>query len=182
MLAQLAEKTPGAVPLEKIAPNAVILAGKLVKVEAGSKLEAAIAEGPESLFQFGLDGHIPELREHMEKLQEEYDAFVANKAYEEDLRNVRLDEDEPPSSNNHSDGSDLGFTSKDQDMRVLSSQHIGPFGRDDDGDTDMRNQDGDFRAKHRQDMDMRMLNPSIGSGDEDLRMPFKRDQDFRKTR
>lgn len=180
MLSQLAEKTPGAVPLEKIAPNAVILAGKLIKVEAGSKLEAAIAEGPESLFRFGLDGHIPELREHMEKLQEEYDAFVSNKAYEEDLRNARLDEDRPPSTNNHSDESD--FTNKDQDMRVMPSQRMGLFGRDDDGDTDMRNVDVDFRSKHRQDMDMRLLNTPITGGDEDLRMPFKRDQDFRKTR
>lgn len=101
----------------------------------------------------------------MDKLKEEYEAYVSNKAYEEDLECMDID-NEP--------------NSKDQDMRVLPHQGFPGFGRDDEDDTDMRrmgNKDVDFRAQHRTDTDMRH------SKDEDLRnMPFKRDKPFRKSR
>lgn len=59
------ENTPGVVPLEKIEPSAIIIYGKLIAVEPGSKLEQVISEGPDALKKYIASGAIEELHDVM---------------------------------------------------------------------------------------------------------------------
>ncbi|KAL7299932.1 hypothetical protein TKK_0007252 [Trichogramma kaykai] len=59
---QIIETTPGAVPLNEVTPNAIILYGKMIPVEAGSKLAEAITQGTEAINKLVLSGEIEELR------------------------------------------------------------------------------------------------------------------------
>lgn len=60
---QLIEKTPGAVALNDIAPDAIILYGKMIPVKSGSQLAEAITKGHEAINKLVLAGEIEELRE-----------------------------------------------------------------------------------------------------------------------
>ncbi|KAG7197196.1 hypothetical protein KM043_007274 [Ampulex compressa] len=60
---QLIETTPGAVPLNEVTPNAIILYGKMIPVEPGSKLAEAIAKGNDAINKLVFSGDIEELRD-----------------------------------------------------------------------------------------------------------------------
>nr|CAI5848553.1 unnamed protein product [Callosobruchus analis] len=117
---QLVENTPGVVPLQQIAPNAIIIYGKLIPVEPGSKLEQAIADGPDALQKYIASGEIEELHDVMPILD---------------------DDDEEPNKDNYQDDRETENEFKDHDMRRPSL--FGNNGRD----TDMRSlgSDSDFR-------------------------------------
>lgn len=129
-------------------------------ITAGSKLEAAIAEGPEALQKFINSGEIEELQDVLPH-DDEHDYL--NDAYLDD------DSEEP---RRHIDNRDSDLRHLDQDMRKVGQ----PFRNA--SDIDLRsmqhNQDVDFRNM---DYDMRRLNTQMT--DEDYRMPYNRDQDFR---
>lgn len=126
-------------------------------------MEAAIAEGPEALQKFINSGEIEELHDVLPH-DDEHDYL--NDAYldEDEERNEKTDED---------------VRHHDQDMRKLGHQFRNS------GDVDLRNnprhhhhhQDVDFR-NNMTDYDMRHMNNTQMS-DEDYRMPYNRDQDFR---
>lgn len=65
VISHIAENTPGVVPLEKIEPSAIIIYGKLIAVEPGSKLEQVISEGPDALKKYIASGAIEELHDVM---------------------------------------------------------------------------------------------------------------------
>ncbi|XP_011301530.1 uncharacterized protein Wdr33 [Fopius arisanus] len=60
---QLIETTPGAVPLNEVTPNAIILYGKMVPVEPGSKLADAILKGNDAINKLVTAGEIEELKD-----------------------------------------------------------------------------------------------------------------------
>ncbi|KAL6432889.1 hypothetical protein ACFW04_006322 [Cataglyphis niger] len=60
---QLIETTPGAVPLNEVTPNAIILYGKMIPVESDSKLAEAISKGTEAINKLVFSGEIEELRD-----------------------------------------------------------------------------------------------------------------------
>ncbi|XP_018355869.1 PREDICTED: uncharacterized protein LOC108756497 [Trachymyrmex septentrionalis] len=60
---QLIETTPGAVPLNEVTPNAIILYGKMIPVESGSKLAQAISKGTDAINKLVFSGEVEELRE-----------------------------------------------------------------------------------------------------------------------
>ncbi|XP_031789343.1 uncharacterized protein LOC100114982 isoform X2 [Nasonia vitripennis] len=60
---QLIETTPGAVPLHDVTPNAIILYGKMIPVESGSKLAEAISKGTDAINKLVQAGEIEELRD-----------------------------------------------------------------------------------------------------------------------
>ncbi|KAL0130657.1 hypothetical protein PUN28_002348 [Cardiocondyla obscurior] len=60
---QLIETTPGAVPLNEVTPNAIILYGKMIPVESGSKLAEAIGKGTDAINKLVFSGEIEELRD-----------------------------------------------------------------------------------------------------------------------
>ncbi|XP_046743358.1 uncharacterized protein LOC124409648 isoform X1 [Diprion similis] len=60
---QLIETTPGAVPLNEVTPNAIILYGKMIPVEPDSKLAEAITKGNDAINKLVFSGEIEELRE-----------------------------------------------------------------------------------------------------------------------
>lgn len=201
------ENTPGVVPLQKIAPNAIIIYGKIIPVEgkqlsnimyailqfyinsgpkkmylihlilAGSKLEAAIAEGPEALQKFIDSGQIEELHDVMPH-NDEHDYL--NDAYidEDDNteRNVHNANHGPaqPWDNFRNRDSNMDTRNMDQDMRP--GHHFGNSNNElfnMSGDVDhrnMRNQDVDFR--NQRDFDVR------NSTSDDYQMPYDRDQEF----
>ncbi|CAH1183211.1 unnamed protein product [Phaedon cochleariae] len=149
VITQLVENTPGVVPLGQIAPNAIIVYGKLIPVEPGSALEKAISEGPEALQKYIDSGEIEELR----------DVIPMNDS--EDYLNDSMDDDDPTKNAD----SDMRHT--DQDMRFKP-------GRDNDmrNMADVRKQSNDVDFRNRRDSDMR--NTPM---DQDFR--FNRDEDFR---
>lgn len=132
----------------------------MISIVAGSKLEAAIAEGPEALQKFINSGEIEELQDVLPH-DDEHDYL--NDAY--------LDDD-GEESRRHIDNRDADLRHLDQDMRKVGQ----PFKNA--NDIDLRgmqhNPDMDFRGM---DYDMRRLNNQMT--DEDYRMPYNRDQDFR---
>ncbi|XP_035734797.1 pre-mRNA 3' end processing protein WDR33-like [Vespa mandarinia] len=60
---QLIETTPGAVPLSELSPTAIILYGKMIPVEPGSKLAEAIGKGNDAINKLVFSGEIEELRD-----------------------------------------------------------------------------------------------------------------------
>ncbi|XP_051165665.1 uncharacterized protein LOC127284318 [Leptopilina boulardi] len=62
---QLIETTPGALPLNEVQPNAIILYGKMISVETGSKLAEAISKGTDAINKLVVSGEIEELKEIM---------------------------------------------------------------------------------------------------------------------
>ncbi|XP_056647476.1 pre-mRNA 3' end processing protein WDR33 [Diorhabda sublineata] len=151
VISQLVENTPGVVPLQQIAPNAIIIYGKLIPVEPGSKLEQAISEGPDALQKFIDSGEIEELHDVMPIIDEAY----LNDDYDGDTK--KEEESNPPT--NIADN-DTGNNMGDIDFR---------------NDTDFRNSSSgrrDFDMRNRQlDEDFRFRNE-----DEDFRnAPFGRD-------
>ncbi|XP_043799551.1 uncharacterized protein LOC122718522 [Apis laboriosa] len=60
---QLIETTPGAVPLNEVTPNGIILYGKMIPVEPGSKLAEAISKGNDAINKLVFSGEIEELRD-----------------------------------------------------------------------------------------------------------------------
>lgn len=162
---------------------------------AGSKLEAAIAEGPEALQKFINSGEIEELQDvlpHDDEhdylndayLDDDNDESGASGGFRGQLQHhmqgpgLTLNLDEKMNTLRFGDNSDMDMRHVDQDMRELNR----PFGNNmmNLGDIDLRNphnQDMDFRSR---DYDMRRLNTE--PGDEDFRVPFNRDQDFRNSR
>ncbi|KAF5303060.1 hypothetical protein FQR65_LT08389 [Abscondita terminalis] len=195
VITQLVENTSGVIPLQKIAQNAnaLIIGGKYVPVEPGSKLEAAVAEGSKSLYEFLVTGQVPELDDVMDQIREEYKSL--NRSYDEDVEDLQdTSETNLPSpimsdnsynqnySRNNSFSESSNYEERgrfynqdsrmDQDMRQL---HQFSYGRDSDlrtADIDLRNtrpMDIDFR----QDRDMR----DGEIGDPDFR--FNHDQEYR---
>ncbi|XP_077301280.1 WD repeat domain 33 [Arctopsyche grandis] len=88
----LVEAVPGVVPLQQIAPSAIIIYGKLVPVEPGSKLEAAIADGPKALKKFIASGEIEELHDVMPHIEDDEDdsstQFLYPNALSEDRESI----------------------------------------------------------------------------------------------
>lgn len=72
----LVESVPGAVPLQQLAPSAIFIYGKLIPVEAGSKLEKAILDGPIALKKFIATGEIEELHDMMPHLEHDADEEI----------------------------------------------------------------------------------------------------------
>ncbi|XP_034941310.1 uncharacterized protein Wdr33 [Chelonus insularis] len=70
---QLIETTPGAVPLNEVTPNAIILYGKMIPVEPGSKLADAIVKGNDAINKLIVSGEIEELRDVTINIPEEVD-------------------------------------------------------------------------------------------------------------
>ncbi|KAI4465313.1 wd40 repeat protein [Holotrichia oblita] len=174
VISQIVENTPGVVPLQKIAPNAIIIYGKLIPVEAGSKLEAAIAEGPEALQKFIDSGQIEELHDVMPH-NDEHDYL--NDAYIDDEDNADgngHNADHRPAQN-WDDFRDSDMRNMDQDMRQV--HHFGNTPNDlfnTGGDVDHRNiinQDVDFR--NQRDFDMRNA-----SSDDYQISPYDRDPEY----
>ncbi|KAG5883157.1 hypothetical protein JTB14_033408 [Gonioctena quinquepunctata] len=164
VITQIVENTPGVVPLQQIAPNAIIIYGKLIPVEPGSKLEKAIADGPDALQKFIASGEIEEL----------HDVMPMND--EEDYLNDDIDDDDKNNIPNKGKQSDFDMRHADQDMRQFSSS------RDSDmrnmGDVDFRkvSKDVDFRNQSHRDFDQR--NKPL---DEDFRFNKRDNRDFRKN-
>ncbi|CAH1115607.1 unnamed protein product [Psylliodes chrysocephalus] len=162
VISQIVENTPGVVPLQQLAPNAIVIYGKLIPVEPGSKLEQAIADGPEALQKYIASGEIEELHDVMpinddeDYLNDDFDDKDIT-SREKDLRSPLFKKD----SDMRNMG-DIDFRSKDVDLR-----------RDDRRrDFDMRNlpMDEDFRYNER---------PDRGDVDEDFRNErFRDDDDF----
>lgn len=142
---------------------------------AGSKLEAAIAEGPEALQKFIDSGEIEEL----------HDVMPINDDDQDYLNDYDSNEDSQ-GQNHMSSG-----TSHTQDLDLMHS-----------GDSDLRNMDQDMRSfnSYGRDSDLRSLDPDYRNainrelnfqppprdydmrndmGDEDFRQPFGRGEDFR---
>ncbi|KPI96979.1 WD repeat-containing protein 33 [Papilio xuthus] len=69
----LVESVPGAVPLQQLTPSAIYIYGKLITVDAGSKLEKAITEGPVALKRYIATGEIEELHDMMPHLEHDAD-------------------------------------------------------------------------------------------------------------
>lgn len=69
----IVESVPGAVPLQQISPTAIVIYGKLIPVEPGSKLEKAISDGPLSLKKYIATGEIEELHDVMPHLEDDVD-------------------------------------------------------------------------------------------------------------
>ncbi|CAH2043704.1 unnamed protein product, partial [Iphiclides podalirius] len=65
----LVESVPGAVPLQQLTPSAIFIYGKLITVDAGSKLEKAILDGPIALKKYIATGEIEELHDMMPHLE-----------------------------------------------------------------------------------------------------------------
>ncbi|KAJ8913542.1 hypothetical protein NQ315_017093 [Exocentrus adspersus] len=171
VISQIVENTPGVVPLQKIAPNAIIIYGKLIPVEPGSKLEQAIADGPDALQKYIDSGEIEELHDVM-PIRDDED-------YLNDDYDDSKDSNIPQNSPNLGPHLDSDMRVKDQDMRPF-----GNIGRDSDmrgmGDVDFRkphNNDLDFRMnQNHRDFDMR--NQHL---DEDFRYNSHGDEDFRSA-
>lgn len=151
-------------------------------------MESAIAEGPKFLYEFIVSGQVPELNDVIDEIKEEYKTYNGN-CLDEDMEDMS----EPPEpkkppplfpegffSKNHSSGRRensrfMNNSDSDQDMR-----HSYSFGQD----SDMRNtSDVDYRDSRpdssfgSQDQDMRNADPKMH--DEDFRVPYPRDQDYR---
>ncbi|KAF5287737.1 hypothetical protein FQA39_LY15757 [Lamprigera yunnana] len=204
VITQLVENTSGVIPLQKIAQNAnaLIIGGKYVPVEPGSKLEAAVAEGSKSLYEFLVTGQVPELDDVMDQIREEYKSM--NRTYDDDTDDLQdISESNHPSplmpdaSYNQSysrnkpflelpnypdDRRDVRFYSQDthidQDMRQLNSFN---YGRD----SDLRNSDMDLRTARNADIDFRQdqdMRNEIKMKDEDFCETYKHDQDYRNSR
>ncbi|XP_011502441.1 PREDICTED: uncharacterized protein LOC105365875 isoform X2 [Ceratosolen solmsi marchali] len=75
---QLIETTPGAVPLNDVTPNAIILYGKMIPVESGSKLAEAISKGADAINKLVQSGEIEELRDiiELQEQQEEIEDYL----------------------------------------------------------------------------------------------------------
>ncbi|KAF7283484.1 WD repeat domain 33 [Rhynchophorus ferrugineus] len=151
VISKLVENTPGVVPLEKIAPNAIIIYGKLIPVEPGSKLEKAISEGPDALQKFIDSGEIEELHDVMPIRDSDEEDYLKDTNHDE-INNMHNITNEA-SDNQYFDEDDRSMRSNDQDMRSFN-----PKGDSDMrmfGNNDMRNQDTDFRTP----IDFDMRNP-----------------------
>lgn len=100
----LVESVPGVVPLQQITPSAIIVYGKLVPVEPGSRLEAAIAEGPVALKKFIASGEIEELHDvmpHNEDNEDDEDSdsqqvLTNNDTKDQDMRFLPGTTEPPP--------------------------------------------------------------------------------------
>ncbi|XP_018325750.1 pre-mRNA 3' end processing protein WDR33 [Agrilus planipennis] len=198
VLSQIVENTPGVVPLQKINPSAIIVAGKLIPVEPGSKLESAIAEGPDALNKFLRSGEVPELSDVM--LGEDSDYLDTTYVDEDSDSHNQSSGPRPlmetpitPSkfknqdflSNRFGGGDGESSRHSDQDMR----SHPFSFLRDSDmrgnsGDIDLRNNpnggNSDFRNSR--DFDMRSGPSADADMDEDYNRPYGQHQDFRNNR
>ncbi|XP_062561009.1 pre-mRNA 3' end processing protein WDR33 [Armigeres subalbatus] len=71
VISQIAESTPGILPIKKMAPSAVILYDRVIPILPDSDLEAVILEGPTSLNRFILMGRIPELQDMIPPIDED---------------------------------------------------------------------------------------------------------------
>lgn len=60
-----------AVPLKKIAPNAIVLGSKIVEVRAGSKLMLAMHEGEQSFNQFISNNEFKDFRDCVEQIEDD---------------------------------------------------------------------------------------------------------------
>ncbi|KAJ8930190.1 hypothetical protein NQ314_017030 [Rhamnusium bicolor] len=172
VISQIVENTPGVVPLQKIAPNAIIIYGKLIPVEPGSKLEQAIADGPDALQKYIDSGEIEELHDVM-PINDDEDYL--NDDYDDD-KDSNIPQNTPNLGLHTNSDSDL--RNKDQDMRSFNNT-----GRDSDmrsiGDIDFRkmhNSDLEFRGQNHRDFDMRNQH-----ADEDFRFNNHGDEDFRSN-
>ncbi|XP_066157432.1 pre-mRNA 3' end processing protein WDR33 [Euwallacea fornicatus] len=147
------ENTPGVVPLDKITPNAIIIYGKLIPVEPGSKLEKAISEGPEVLQKFIDSGAIEELHDVMPIRDPDEDEYLRDTNHEEIERMHNMDMDDRYIDDNDQ-MMDEDLRVMDQDFRVFN-----PKGDNDlriFGDTDLRNREVlDFHPPPQRDFDMR---------------------------
>ncbi|KAL1490489.1 hypothetical protein ABEB36_013174 [Hypothenemus hampei] len=146
------ESTPGVVPLEKIAPNAIIIYGKLIPVEAGSQLEKAISEGPDALQKFIDSGAIEELHDVMPIRDPDEDEYLRDTNHEEieNMHNI-----------SHMDFDDeVQFLDQDlrsdQDMRVFNPKGVKDVPGY--GDIDFRKPELNFQPPPNVDFDMRMNN------------------------
>lgn len=87
ILAQaIVETVPGVVPLQQIAPSAIIIYGKYVPVTPGSKLEAAIAEGPQALKKLIASGEIEEIHDVMPHTEDDDEEAPTQFVYPTDVQ------------------------------------------------------------------------------------------------
>ncbi|XP_050309444.1 pre-mRNA 3' end processing protein WDR33 isoform X2 [Anthonomus grandis grandis] len=160
------DNTPGIVPLEKITPNAIIIYGKLIPVEAGSSLEKAISEGPEALQKYIDSGAIEELHDVMPIRDPDEDEYLKDTNHEEieRMHNVSITDaaqflDTMEEEDPFADEDDVKIVVEDRDMRIFNSKgdnDIRSF-----NDTDYRNQSMDPRDA---DFDMRQSFGRRGAG------------------
>ncbi|CAH0558213.1 unnamed protein product [Brassicogethes aeneus] len=184
VITQLVENTPGVVPLQKIAPNAIIIYGKLIPVEAGSKLEQAISEGPDALQKYIDSGEIEELHDVMPIRDDDEEDYLRDPLDDDDADHVsglvtgihggQAHFEPPPGAEalKAQPDKDMRYhAGKDSDMRAKSKP-----------DFDFRPppQDEDFRGSGR-DFDMRNMNER-GDDDYSYGRGGGGDKDFRKSR
>ncbi|XP_044750230.1 pre-mRNA 3' end processing protein WDR33 [Coccinella septempunctata] len=185
VLNHLVENAPGVVPLEKINPNAIIVYGKLIPVEPGSKLEQAIADGPEALQKYIDSGEIEELHDVMPiKDDNEEDYLIDPSDKETGQSGNTVTTGVVPQSGSTSFASDNDFWMKNANIRNNADDN------DMRMDVDFRNnhtKDIDFRARDfdirnqgnisMQDEDFRQFNNEFVE-DEDLREPYEENKDY----
>lgn len=87
-ITQIAENTPGAVPLQKIAPSAIMIYNRIITVQPGSKLEKVISEGPDALNKYISSGEIEELNDVIPHFDDEIDDDSSNNS-----KRFRFDDD-----------------------------------------------------------------------------------------
>ncbi|XP_045472294.1 pre-mRNA 3' end processing protein WDR33 isoform X1 [Harmonia axyridis] len=185
VLNHLVENAPGVVPLEKITPNAIIVYGKLIPVEPGSKLEQAIADGPEALQKYIDSGEIEELHDVMPIKDDNEEDYLIDPADKEAALSGNL----PATTGIVSQSASFGNSDNDFWMRNANTHNA-----DDDADISM---DVDFRNNLGQDMELRsrdfnmrnqgniaMEDEDFGQfdnkygEDEDFREPFEENKDY----
>ncbi|KAL3283555.1 hypothetical protein HHI36_006694 [Cryptolaemus montrouzieri] len=178
VLNHLVENAPGVVPLEKITPNAIIIYGKLIPVEPGSKLEQAIADGPEALQKYIDSGEIEELQDVMPIKDDDEEDYLIDPADKEAAKFNKTSVIDFP---NQKGPAMFGNSDNDFWMKNANASDM--------GDNDMRNMDVDFRSNRNQDRDFRardfdMRNHgNIPMEDEDFRQfdtEYMEDEDFRE--
>lgn len=90
----LAENLPGAIPLSEITPTAIFIYGKLITVEAGSKLEKAITEGISALKKYIATGEIEELHDVMPHCEDTMEDEYSHFDYDDKIITNDVNEDE----------------------------------------------------------------------------------------
>ncbi|XP_072375443.1 pre-mRNA 3' end processing protein WDR33 [Diabrotica undecimpunctata] len=166
------ENTPGAVPLNNIAPNALYIYDKVIPVEPGSKLQKALASGLDALNKLIASGEVEELYDVM-PINDDEDGEDLNKADSDmrDKKDIDFRNDKSFKGSRASDSNDFDTRRSlgDEDLRF----------KDRDEDFRFRKEDDDFRKgsmhedKYRRDGDYRR-------DDNYRRNDYRREEDHRR--
>uniref|UniRef100_A0A6P7EXK3 Pre-mRNA 3' end processing protein WDR33 n=1 Tax=Diabrotica virgifera virgifera TaxID=50390 RepID=A0A6P7EXK3_DIAVI len=174
------ENTPGAVPLNDIAPNALYIYDKVIPVEPGSKLQQALASGLDALNKLIASGEVEELYDVMPINDDEDGEDTKNQELGDsdmrDKKDVDFRNDRSFKGSRFSDSNDFDARRSlgDEDLRL----------RDRDEDFRFRKEDDDFRKgsmhedKYRRDGDYRRDDNYRRN---ERRDDYRRDEDYRRN-